>query len=91
MFIYGNHVGVQADFNKNVPQTQFESQEKHRKSFKLTHRPSSKLQVKENNFLNRGDCGHTVGVAYLSKKWSKFLLIYKIYVINFSFWYDNKK
>lgn len=43
-------------------------QQQARKSFKMTYRNNSILQVKENNFLNRGDCGHTTGSNFLTKR-----------------------
>lgn len=68
MNIFGNNVGIQAELHRNFTQNRAELHQKQRKSFKMTKRPSSKLQVKENNFLNRGDCGHTMGIPFFSGK-----------------------
>ena len=54
----GNYVGVQVDMKKVFSQRD-EARLPSRKSFKVSSRPNSILQVKENNFLNRADC-HTM-------------------------------
>lgn len=67
--VFGGSIGLQVDMFK-VFQSKEEGRKSlpSRKSFKLSSRVNSILQVKENNFLNRGDC-HTLPMrGSLSKR-----------------------
>ena len=55
--IFGNSVGMQVSENKEIfASRQDQSGPVGRKSFSVRQRVNSFLQVKENNFLQRGDC-----------------------------------
>ena len=57
--IYGNNVGIQVTENNDIFKNRTENQNQltsNRKSFSVRTRTNSFLQVKQNNFLQRGDC-----------------------------------
>lgn len=57
--IFGNTVGIQVEQNRQIFANRFQngsSSATNRKSFSVRQRINSFLQVKQNNFLQRGDC-----------------------------------
>jgi hypothetical protein len=53
------------NFVKNRHELQNQNHSVPRRSFKMNSKIASLLQVNQNNFLNRGDCGHP---PFLSKR-----------------------
>lgn len=58
----GSNVNMQVDMNRTFTQNRLQQQSV-RKSCRVTFKNKGVLQVKENNFLNRGDCGHNFGTS----------------------------